>query len=310
MDKIPFVDGTKIKNAKVTVNEQEYEVTPAQYQGTTPVSAFNLNKMQDNIEKAIPITNTIKVSATEPSPKADVWIKYAKNIIHNNWRDGFRIGLDGNLFADETYSSTDFIEVKSNTKYIANWELEATQCIGYYTTEKNFISRNTTDNAFTTPENCKYIRAARLISDKNIAKITLYKANDDILINNDGIYNSIFNIQDYTLNKERKIGKWINGEDLYQVTVKGNTPKTEKDGVFGTPSEISLQSYNVKEAYIKNAWLKDGYNNLIPLFYSTNNGSTVKCNFVTNDKAIYINNSYSGYSNREVIITVMYTKNN
>lgn len=53
MDKIPFVDGTKISNAKVTINEQEYEVTPAQYQGTTPMSAFNLNKMQDNIEKAI-----------------------------------------------------------------------------------------------------------------------------------------------------------------------------------------------------------------------------------------------------------------
>ena len=53
MDKIPFVDGTKISNAKVTINEQEYEVTPAQYSGTTPVSAFNLNKMQDNIEKAI-----------------------------------------------------------------------------------------------------------------------------------------------------------------------------------------------------------------------------------------------------------------
>lgn len=53
MDKIPFVDGTKISNAKVTINEQEYEVTPAQYSGTTPVSAFNLNKMQDNIENAI-----------------------------------------------------------------------------------------------------------------------------------------------------------------------------------------------------------------------------------------------------------------
>ena len=53
MDKIPFVDGTKISNAKVTINEQEYEVTPAQYSGTTPVSAFNLNKMQSNIENTV-----------------------------------------------------------------------------------------------------------------------------------------------------------------------------------------------------------------------------------------------------------------
>ena len=63
MDKIPFVDGTKISNAKVTVNEQEYEVTPAQYSGTTPVSAFNLNKMQDNIEKAIDTVERIDISS-------------------------------------------------------------------------------------------------------------------------------------------------------------------------------------------------------------------------------------------------------
>ena len=75
MDKIPFVDGTKIKNATVTVNEQEYEVTPAQYSGTTPVSAFNLNKMQNNIENTL-----VKVSATEPNPKADVWIKHGDDV--------------------------------------------------------------------------------------------------------------------------------------------------------------------------------------------------------------------------------------
>lgn len=305
MDKIPFVDGTKIKNAKVTVNEQEYEVTPAQYQGTTPVSAFNLNKMQDNIEKAIPITNTIKVSATEPSPKADVWIKYAKNIIHNNWRDGFRIGLDGNLFADETYSSTDFIEVKSNTKYIANWELEATQCIGYYTTEKNFISRNTTDNAFTTPENCKYIRAARLISDKNIAKITLYKANDDILINNDGIYNSIFNIQDYTLNKERKIGKWINGEDLYQFVFKDTTPEVQTDGTM-KEKIIDISSLSIKDAFIEKSivFYKD---NRFILPFINNAGRIIK-NYYKRNQIILACNDVN-YNDSPIIIVLNYTKN-
>ena len=80
MNKIPFEDGTKISNAKVTIEGQEYEVTPAQYTGTTPMSAFNLNKMQDNIENAIPVTDTIKVSATEPERKSNVWIQYSKNM--------------------------------------------------------------------------------------------------------------------------------------------------------------------------------------------------------------------------------------
>ena len=53
MDKIPFEDGVKLKNATVIVGGQEYEVNPAQYSGKTPLSPFNLNKMQDNIENTI-----------------------------------------------------------------------------------------------------------------------------------------------------------------------------------------------------------------------------------------------------------------
>lgn len=63
MNKIPFEDGKKLKNAFVTIDGKEYEVTPAQYQGKTPVSASNLNKMQDNIEKSI--NGTIETVTTE-----------------------------------------------------------------------------------------------------------------------------------------------------------------------------------------------------------------------------------------------------
>lgn len=249
--------------------------------------------------------NNIAVSPTEPENKADVWIKYAENIIHNNWRDGFRIGLDGNLFADETYSSTDFIEVKSNTKYIANWELEATQCIGYYTTEKTFISRNTTDNAFTTPENCKYIRASRLITDKDITKIALFEANDDILINNDGIYNSIFNIQDYTLNKERKIGKWINGEDLYQFVFKDTIPEVEKDGVI-IEKNIDIKNLNIKDAFVEKAIVSyNEYRFILPLI--NNAGKIIKIFYITNQ--IVLSSNSNLYNNSPIIIVLNYTKN-
>ena len=57
MDKIPFVDGTKTQEAYVTINEQNYPVTPAVWTGTTPVSAFLLNKLQDNVENAININS-------------------------------------------------------------------------------------------------------------------------------------------------------------------------------------------------------------------------------------------------------------
>lgn len=53
MDKIPFEDGTLVKEAYVIINGEEHEVIPEEYTGETPLSAHNLNKMQDNIEKSI-----------------------------------------------------------------------------------------------------------------------------------------------------------------------------------------------------------------------------------------------------------------
>ena len=53
MNKIPFQDGTKTQEAYVTIDGQNYAVTPAVWSGTTPVSSFNLNNMQTNIENAI-----------------------------------------------------------------------------------------------------------------------------------------------------------------------------------------------------------------------------------------------------------------
>ena len=53
MNKVIFHDGIKIKNAVVTINGEEYIITPAQYSGTTPISSFLLNKLQNNIEEAI-----------------------------------------------------------------------------------------------------------------------------------------------------------------------------------------------------------------------------------------------------------------
>ena len=53
MIKIPFEDGQKTQEAYVTVNEQNYLVTPAVWQGDTPLSALNLNNMQKNIEESV-----------------------------------------------------------------------------------------------------------------------------------------------------------------------------------------------------------------------------------------------------------------
>lgn len=53
MEKINFEDGELIKSSYVEINGEQHQVHEAEYDGTTPLSAFVLNKMQDNIEKAI-----------------------------------------------------------------------------------------------------------------------------------------------------------------------------------------------------------------------------------------------------------------
>ena len=53
MNKIPFEDGQKTQEAYVNINGQTYNVTPAVWQGNTPLSALNLNNMQKNIEESV-----------------------------------------------------------------------------------------------------------------------------------------------------------------------------------------------------------------------------------------------------------------
>ena len=58
MQKINWQNGTLVSPAKVEIGGVIYNVTPEQLSGNTPLSAENLNQMQDNIEAAIPVPKT------------------------------------------------------------------------------------------------------------------------------------------------------------------------------------------------------------------------------------------------------------
>nr|DAJ75854.1 MAG TPA: hypothetical protein [Caudoviricetes sp.] len=66
MNKINFQNGTLVSKAKVTIGGTVYEVEPAEYEGTTPLNAENLNQMQTNMENAIPpvVDNLTSTSTT------------------------------------------------------------------------------------------------------------------------------------------------------------------------------------------------------------------------------------------------------
>lgn len=62
MKKINFEAGTQVSPAKVTINNVDHNVTPAVWEGNTPLSPFVLNKMQDNIEEETKTIQTTEVS--------------------------------------------------------------------------------------------------------------------------------------------------------------------------------------------------------------------------------------------------------
>lgn len=53
MNKIPFEDGQKVTDAYVTINEQNYIVHPAVYEGPTPFTSQIINKLQSNVEETV-----------------------------------------------------------------------------------------------------------------------------------------------------------------------------------------------------------------------------------------------------------------
>ena len=105
MKKINFEAGTQVSPAKVIVNETEYSVTPAKWEGNTPLSPHTLNLLQDNIEKSC-----VTVSPTQPTTNESVWIRKGNNEFDKNNSSNFlNAGMAGqaNAQTNITAGTTD-----------------------------------------------------------------------------------------------------------------------------------------------------------------------------------------------------------
>jgi len=66
MKKIDFKTGIQISPAKVVIDGTEYEITPAVWSGTTPLSAQVLNMLQNNIEAECGTYKSTTLTTTTP----------------------------------------------------------------------------------------------------------------------------------------------------------------------------------------------------------------------------------------------------
>lgn len=113
MAKFTWQDGTLVSKAKVEIGGTIYEVDPEEYSGATPLSASNLNAMQDGIyddinENTEKLNNLIKITekgyvTTSQMTATDV---------------GGHTGRIYNLTFEKTYSNPPMVIV--STRHDAN----------------------------------------------------------------------------------------------------------------------------------------------------------------------------------------------
>lgn len=104
---------------------------------------------------------------------------------------------------------------------------------------------------------------------------------------------------------EKRIGTWIDGKPLYQKTITGTTPNTLN-------SEVILGTISGMETMVSiDGWIKDKYNNFIPVFYTNINNVSEKdyvCICADQTGGIRFQTGNVGYTNKYFAITVKYTK--
>ncbi len=126
------------------------------------------------------------------------------------------------------------------------------------------------------------------------------------------ILNRLDNIENYELKKEIKIGKWLHGEDLYQMTIGAHAPQVNEDGTFTerTYSIEDLNISNLKDCYIKEVWIRTDSQSLVPVPYLINNRNIIEVFYRTSKQEVVIQSAVKEYSNCNMTIVLMYTKNN
>ncbi len=137
MEKINFEAGTQVSPAKVTIDNVDHEVTPAVWEGNTPLSPFVLNKMQSNIENAISESGVI-VSATEPTGanREKIWVQKSENMCNpnNKYTGAIATAVVGNMItygtSEKTYTLKKCCKVQKGKAYAISWKPNTINTIG------------------------------------------------------------------------------------------------------------------------------------------------------------------------------------
>ena len=247
---IEWKDGELVSPAMVN---EDGTVTPAVYEGSTPLSSYNLNRMQKEI-----IDDGIIVSPTEPTTdRRKVWFQKGKNLFDkSNVMRGY-LNENGTISNNnEEYYVSKFIRVEPNTKYFCGQT--GSKRGKFYDSSKEVIDTSfnfstiENGNCFTTTNDTYFIRVtvtAEHINNLQIEKgeeATEYEEyiNPTICIkNNNDTYEEFIKKEegqiDITNEIEYATNEYIDGHRVYRKRMllgygpNNSSPKAYPIGVEG-----------------------------------------------------------------------------
>lgn len=193
-NKVPFEDGTLVTAGYVQINGTKHEIIQPEYTGKTPLSAYNLNKMQDNIESAVKegdLINKINIYGASKQETREGYNKFnlekwfnnavasscTKTLLRNGVKLDFTAGADafighigsaGSVLAESVREC--LTEAEASKEYTLSLSSVQKCYIGYYDenyTSLGYIVLNSIKTTFTTPANTKYISLRLGIQDSN-----------------------------------------------------------------------------------------------------------------------------------------------
>lgn len=145
-----FTKDTTIKpylkvNAGVTVNNQT--VYPMIIKGTYT-------------EETLPEYEQYGASPSPDYPAKIENVEGKNKFNKNTTVSGYIEFKNGQVTSNNTYTSSDFIEIDENTNYYCNYTCYSSDAYGmaFYDKDKNYISGSMLANSFVTPSNAKYYR--------------------------------------------------------------------------------------------------------------------------------------------------------
>ena len=166
--RVNWQTGTKVSDGYVEIDGTRHPVTLPTYSGPTPCNPTSLNIMDEGIEENSKLLNGKMTVEEVTLDKVEFKNKFNKDTIIEN----SIIDLDGSVLSGYTnWCATDFIPIKSNTKYVYQGITNPgdEKYSAYYDSNKQFISEFEQESGFnkriTTPNGACYVRFSMLISD-------------------------------------------------------------------------------------------------------------------------------------------------